>query len=236
MSTLNPPKKISRREELRQDQVVTVYARAWDFFDKNRMLVYGILAAIVLVALGAVAYGYYQSQRAQEAQEALARSIRDYEQENYRLALDGTETAIGLLAVADEYGGTEAGNLARYYAADALFRLGELDEALRSFQAYEKGDDFLGASAYAGEAAVYESQGDFARAGELYERAATVREDQFMGPQYLLNAGRAYAEAGQYAEALAAYEMIREAYPESSLADGVDFYIARVEAQQDAAP
>jgi tetratricopeptide (TPR) repeat protein len=233
MSTLNPPKKISRREELRQDQVVTVYARAWDFFDKNRMLVYGILAAIVLVALGAVAYGYYQSQR---AQEALARSIRDYEQENYRLALDGTETAIGLLAVADEYGGTEAGNLARYYAADALFRLGELDEALRSFQAYEKGDDFLGASAYAGEAAVYESQGDFARAGELYERAATVREDQFMGPQYLLNAGRAYAEAGQYAEALAAYEMIREAYPESSLADGVDFYIARVEAQQDAAP
>ncbi|NNE34164.1 MAG: hypothetical protein HKN13_02940, partial [Rhodothermales bacterium] len=127
MSTLKPTKKISRRQELRQDTVVTFSARVWDFVDKNRSIAYGVLGAIVLVVVGILGYQYLQAQRTAEAQEFLAPAVRLYEQGNYREALDGVGLQMGLTAIADEFGSTNAGNLAHFYAADALFRLGELD-------------------------------------------------------------------------------------------------------------
>lgn len=231
MSTLNPPKPITRRQELRQDKVVTVYAKAWAFFNDNRMLVYGILAGLVLVVLGIVGYVFMQAQRGEQAQVLLGNVIPVYEQGNYQAALDGIETGPGLLEIADEYGGSDAGNLAHYYAADALFRLGRYDEALDHFEEYEKAENLVGASALAGEAAIYEVKGDYERAGDLYRRAAYLFENEITSPEYLLQAGQAYEEAGAYDEALEAYETITADFPESSLASGIDFYTARVRAQ-----
>ena len=230
MATLNPPKKISRRHELRQDQVVTVYARAWDFVDKNRTLIWGIVAALVLLVALAIAYVFYQQNQEAEAQEAIAAPIRLYEQENYREALDGADGAMGFLAIADEYGGTDAGNLAHFYAADALFNLGEYDQALEHFEDFGKEENYLGASALAGEAAVYENQGEYERAGQLYQRAASHLESELTSPQYLLSAGRAFEEAGNYAGAQAAYETLRDDFPDAPAAQNVDAYLARVAA------
>lgn len=232
MSALNAPKQISTRQELREDRVVTVYARAWEFFDQNRTLVYGALAALVLLALAVVAYAFYLNQQQEEAVVLLGTPVRAYEAGNYQAALEGTEGAPGLLAIIDEYGGTEAANLARFYAADALYRTGELDQALELFQDYDREENFIGASALAGEAAIYESRGDFDRAAEYYRRAALLFENELTTPQYLLNAGRAYEAAGDYAAAIAAYEEVRDRFPESPPATAVDFFIARAEAKQ----
>lgn len=232
MSTLKPPKKISRRHELRQDQVITFYARAWDFVDKNRTLVWVLVGALVLVVALAVAYVFYQEAQEAEAQEALATPVRLYEEGNYRAALDGPEGQMGLIDVADEYGGTNAGNLARFYAADALYKLGEYDQALEYFQAFDLGDAYLEASALAGQAAIYENREEFARAGELYERAATRFESELTSPRYLLSAGRAYEAAGDLAAARAAYEALQEDFPDAPAAQNIEAYLARVEAKQ----
>lgn len=234
MSTLNPPKKISRRHELRQDQMVTFYARAWNFVDKNRTLVWGVVGALVLLVALLIGYVFYQQAQEAEAQEALAVPIRLYEQESYRQALDGPDGQMGFLAIADEYGGTDAGNLARFYAADALYNLGEYDQALEYFQAFDKDNTYLGASALAGEAAIYENQEDFARAGQLYEQAAAQFKSELSSPRYLLSAGRAYEEAGDYAAAQAAYETLKEDYPTAPAAQNVDAYLARVAALEGA--
>ena len=234
MSTLNAPKKLSRRHELRQDQVVTVYARAWDFVDKHRTLVWGLLGGLVLLVGLIVAYVFYQQAQEAEAQEALAVPIRLYEAESYREALDGPEGEMGLLAVADEYGGTDAGDLAHFYAADALYRLGEYEEALEHFQAFDGDDAYLEASALAGEAAVHENLEDFARAGQLYEEAAERFESELTTPRFLFGAGRAYEAAGDYAAAEAAYEALKEGFPDAPAAQNVDAYLARVAALQTA--
>ena len=231
MATLNPPKPISRRQELRQDKVVTAYARLWEFVAENRTLVYGILAGVVVLALGLVAYVFMQAQRGEEAQRLLGGIIAVYEQGDYQAALDGIETGPGLLEIADEYDGTDAGNLAHYYAADALFRLGRYDEALDHFNDYDKAENLVGASALAGEAAIYEQRGDYERAGDLYRRAAGLFENDITSPEYLLQAGQAYEEAGAYDEALEAYEAIVEDFPESTLVSGIEFYTARARAK-----
>lgn len=235
MSTLNPTKKISRRQELRKDTVVTFYARVWQFFDQNRKLVYGILAGVAVVIVALIGNAFYNNARQSEALAKMAGAVQAYEQGNYREALDGTADFVGLLAIIDDYGSTDAGNLARFYAADALFRLGEYDEALKYFKEFDKPDNIIGASAVAGEAAVYEHKGEYKRAGDLYRKAAEMVDTDLISAQYLLDAARSYEAAGDYRRARDAYEEIRERYPDAPAARKVDMYLARLDALEEAA-
>jgi len=231
MATLKAPKTISKRKELRQDTAVTVFVRIQEFFYHNRTLVYGIAGAAALILLVIVGYAYWQSQRGVEAQNLLGGIVTVYEQGEYRQALDGVGDNPGLLAIAEDYGRSEAGNMARFYAADASFRLGEYDQALAYFEAFDKGRHIVGASAWAGEAAIHEIQGNYARAGALYERAASQYEDALTSPLYLHNAGRSYEKAERYEDARDAYQRIRDRFPESTQARSIDYFLARVAAK-----
>lgn len=224
--------KASSRKELREDRIVTLYAKAWMFFDENRTLVYGALAGLVVLVLAVVGYVFYHNQQQVEAERLLAQGVRTYEQGSYREALEGAGATPGLLAIADDYGSTRAGNLATYYAADALYRLGEYDRALEYFRAFEKDEDFLGASALAAQAAIHANREEFSRAAELYLEAAEQFENTLTSPQYLLSAGQAYEEAGNFEAALSAYERIEEEYPDSDEAQDIGRYLARARAKQ----
>ncbi len=231
MATHKAPTRVSRRHELREDQVITFYSRLALFFDENRTLVFGVVGAVVVLLILGAGYSLFKEKKESQAQTALAAAVRAYERGDYQLALDGTESgAAGLLEVAREYGGTDAGNLASYYAGDALYRQGKFAEALPHFEDFDKGDTVLGAAAYAAEAAIYENTGDFARAAERYERASTVFATDFTTPQYLLNAGRSYERAGNFAKARTMYERIKADYPESAPAREIDYYTARLDA------
>jgi tetratricopeptide (TPR) repeat protein len=224
--------RTSERQKARQNLLVTLYARTLLFFDENRNLAYGILAGLVLLGAGIAGYVYYQNQQAQQAQRALGQVVSTYEQGNYQVALDGTESTPGLIDISNQYGGTAAGNLATYYAADALYQTGQYDRALTFFQRFEKDDDVIGASAYAAQAAIHESRENYDRAGELYQQAATFYESDFTTPRYLLSAGRAYEQAGSYAAARSAYERIQNDYPDTPQAEDATRFLARIEARQ----
>ncbi len=232
MSALKTPEKTSKRQELRQDSIVTLYAKALMYFEENRNVVYGALAGVVVVALGIAGYAYYQTQQQEQAQQLLAQIVTTYEQGNYQQALDGTAETLGLLEIADQYGGTQAGNLATFYAADALYRMGEFDRALTYFQRFDKTNDLIGASALAAEAAIYESRDAFATAAKRYQEAAHQFESDLTTPRYLMDAGEAYVEAGEYEQALSVYQTIKDEYPESEQAQNIDRYIAQVRARQ----
>lgn len=232
MSTLKPTRKISRRQELRQDTVVTYSARVWQAIDNNRNVVYGILAAITVMVLGVIGYGYWQQQQEARAQQVLAPAVSLYESGDYDAALNGSQEVTGLLEIASDYGSTSAGNLARFYAADALFRQGDYDRALELFRDFDKGADYLGASALAGEAAILETRGEHEQAADLYKRAALLFPNDIASPGYLVDAGRAYEDAGEYDEAVDVYKMVSEEYPQSPQARNVELFVARAEARQ----
>jgi tetratricopeptide (TPR) repeat protein len=232
MTAINPSEKTAAKHPLREDQVVTLYARALGYFDRNRKVVYGALAAILVVILLIVGYVFYMNRQQSLANEMLTEPVAAYEIGDYQTALSGTAEWQGLLAIADSYGSTDAGNLATFYAADALFQLGEYEQALDLFEAFDAEDNLLGASAVAGQAAVYETQGEFQQAAELYEQAASMYEDEMTTPEYLMDAARAYEQAGAIEQAVEAYEQIQERFPESAQAGTADFFIARAQARQ----
>lgn len=226
MSTLNPTRKVSRRQELRQDTVVTFYARALDVLEYHRQTVYGVAGGIVALVVLVLAWNWYQGSQNETALSEMAEAVRLYEAGSWQAALDGDLSFNGLLDIADSYGSTPSGNLATFYAADALFRVGDMDRALEYFEAYDKGSDYIGASAFAGEAAIHELQGDNETAGDLYMRAANVYSSDITSPMYLSNAARAYAAAGNADDAADALEMIRDDYPDSQVARNVEFRLA----------
>ncbi len=211
MAQINPPKPLatSRPDDLREDNLTTVYARSSMFFDEHRNLMIGVMVGIVALALAVIGWRYWQSQRSEEAQVYLGAILNEYNAGNWEAALDGTDTTPGLLEIADEYGSTATGEQATFFAADALFQLGRTDEALDMFEAYD-GEDLLAASALGGQAAIYEQTGDPERAAGLYERAARAYESPASTPGYLLDAGRAYAAAGDTEAAQEAYQKILE--------------------------
>jgi len=232
MSMLKAPKPVSRRHELREDQLATATAKGMTFLEEHRTLIIAAAAALVVVVLGVVGWGWYQARQDREAAEALGGILNAYEAGNYEEALEGTAEAPGLLEIADEYGSTNTGNLATFFAADALYQLGRYDEALEQFEDYDGGRDILGASALAGQAAVHEQRGEYARAGELYLRAADAYHSAATTPDYLMAAGRSFEAAGDYARAEATYERYGEEWGDHPNALLVEAFLARVRAAQ----
>lgn len=222
----------SERKQQRQDRLVTFYARAWQFFDQNSGLVYGLLAALVVLVLGVAGYLYYQNQQEAAAAEALAPVQATYASGNYKAALGAGEGQAGLLEVVEDYGSTPAGNLARLMAADAYYNLDQYDKALDMLDGFEATETLYGAGGKALEATIYEHREDFAQAAELYLDAAELYPTPESAPDYLINAGRNFESAGDYEAALEAYRRVEEDYPDADAVSEIPRYIARAKARQ----
>jgi tetratricopeptide (TPR) repeat protein len=210
-----------------------LYAQALLFYDEYPRVVYGLGVGLIAIVLAVPGYMYYQQQQTQRANEMLGEILPVYEQGNYEQALNGSGQRAGLLTIADEYGNTSPGNLAAFYAANALYEQEEYDRALQYYQQFEKGNDFIGASAYAAEAAIYENRGDLQNAAEHYEQAAAQYQNKLTAPRYLIEAGQAYEQVGNYEAAERMYRRVQEEYPDSDQAEEVDRYLARVKARQE---
>jgi tetratricopeptide (TPR) repeat protein len=232
MTALKTPEKTSRRKELRRNWLVDLYGRLLLFYEDNRTLAYGIGAAIVALALAVPGYMYYQQQQSEQANQMLGRILPVYEQGNFEQALNGTNEATGLIELSNQYGGTSAGNLASFYTANALYQQGEYERALGFYQQFEKSNDFMGASALAAEASIYETRGEYEQAATHYEEAAAQYQNELTAPRYLLEAGQAYEEAGSYAAAAGVYQRVVDEYPDSDQVTEAERYMARAKARQ----
>jgi tetratricopeptide (TPR) repeat protein len=200
--------------------------RASDFYYERRGLVIGVIAALAVLALVVVGYIYFQQNQAAEAEAALVQPALTYGEGRFEEALPG------LLEVSDEYDGTPAGNLAAFYAGDALFRQGRYDEALAQFEEVNRSDDLLGHNAAAGLAATHEQLGNYGEAAEHYEEALERYENPAMAPGLLLAAARSYHAAGDYASARAAIETLTDEYPDAREAGEAELLLGRIDASE----
>ena len=225
-------RKSERKKQLRENWLVTLYAQAWLYYDQNKQKVFAGLAGLVVLVLAIVGYVYYLNQQQEAAQEHLDAIVPVYERGEYTTALDGTADALGLVEIAEQYGGTAAGNLAHFYAGDAYYQISDRTSALNHFESFSKDEDFVGAGALAAMASIHEDQGEYAEAAELYREAAFQFENSLTSPRYLISAGRAFEQVGDLQAAREAYEQVHEHFPDSELATDADRYLARVETKQ----
>ena len=233
MAQTNPPRSLSesRPTTLREDGTLAggPDSSAADFFEDHRTTVLAVIAGLVVFAVAVVAWRSYQANRSEQGQQLLGAILTEYEAGNWQAALDGTDTAPGLLEIADDYGSTPTGEQATFFAADAYYQLGDADRALALFEDYD-GDGLLAASALAGQAAITEPT-DPERAARLYEQAASEYASPASTPGYLLDASRAHLAAGDPAQAEAALQTVLDDWENTPEAQQAQLELGVVQAR-----
>ncbi len=224
---LQPKKKISKRE-IKQDQLVTraMQAEAWAL-EHKQILTYAGFALVALIVI-AVVWTDRRSAAETEATTRLAKVLPIYDQGNLQQAIEGApaEGTFGLQSIVDEYGGTDAGNMARLYLANAYTQQGKYAEALELYQDISADDRLVSSGALAGAARCHEQLKAYAEAAAEYERAASSDPKNPLAADRLLAAAANYKRAGKSAEAVAVIATLRTKYPTSQYARDLDRFEA----------
>jgi tetratricopeptide (TPR) repeat protein len=205
------------------------------FIEKNKNLLLGGLAVLILIVAGYVSYNkWYAEPREAEAQAALFPGQNYFEQDAFEQALKGDSLGyIGFLAIEDTYSGTDAANLARAYAGICYQRLGDNDNAIAQLRAF-KGSDLMVAPALLGLIGnCYADLGKLDDAVKYLEQGAKAADNNTLSPIYLIQAGLIYEKQGKYADAVRVYTVVKEKYFGSYQASmDIDKYIERAKLQQ----
>lgn len=210
---------------------------AW--VEKNQKLLIGAIAAVVVCVLGYFAYHeYIEKPKEAEAMNEMFQAQDYWEQaltapakdSLFNLSLHGGGGKYGFLDIIDTYSGTDAANLAQYYAGMAYLNLNKYPEAIAHLDKFSSKDDILAplAKGAIGDAFVQLNQNEDAL--KYYEEAAKMRTNEFTTPRFLLKAGIAAMSVNKNDQALKHFKKINEEYSKSPEAAKAEIYTGRAEA------
>lgn len=206
------------KEELEQDILLDTFSRAQSFYDQNKSAVIGGAIALIILIGGSVGYYYYANTQEEEAQRLMAPATQAYLQENYEVALTGSEAdfTIGFEQIINNYGITDAANLAHYYAAVCEFKLGNPQQALNYIQGYDVPNGIMGVGPLSFQGVIHSELGNHSEAAQAYIKAAEWDMNTSTTPYNYMEAARAFHDAGNQEEARRYAQLIVDDYGDSS--------------------
>ena len=168
------------------------------FFEKNKKALIGCVVAVIVIIAGIILCNtYYLKPRAEKASTELAKSQELFDQQQYEKALPGFQK------VADEYGSTDAGNLAQLYIGICQANLGKWQEAVNALESFSGQDDQMVSPAAEGALGnAYANLNQLDKAVEHLKKAAKMADNNTLSPVYLIQAGEILESQGKKAEAL----------------------------------
>ncbi|WP_304198468.1 tol-pal system YbgF family protein [Flavobacterium alvei] len=202
-----------------------------DFVAKNQRIIIGVVGAIALLTVGYLAYQkFVAAPKEDDAANQMFKAQQDFEKATngvasdslYKLALNGSEGKWGFVKIADEYSGTDAGNLANYYAGIAYLNTGKYAEAIDYLGKFKSDDLVISAMATGAIGDAYSQKNQPKEALEYYVKAAESNENDFTTPRFLLKAGKTALAIGNKEEALKYFTDIKDNYestPEGATID-----------------
>lgn len=199
------------------------------FLLKNKNLLLGIVAAIVVVVAGVLGYKHFISvPKELKAAEAIFKGEQYFGADNYEIALNGDSTGYaGFVKLADEFSGTDAGNLANAYAGICYAQLGKYEDAIKFLDKFSADDYFVAPAIIGTLGNCYAQVGQLDKAAATLLKAADKANSVSLSPIYLLQAGQILEKQGKNAEAVEAYKQIKTKYANSYQAMDIDKYIER---------
>jgi tetratricopeptide (TPR) repeat protein len=202
---------------------------------QNQKMIFIVLAAIVLVILGYLAYQKYVKEPLEkEAADELAfpKSYFEDAMSNvvaqdslFLLGINGADGKYGFVDIADEYKGTKAGNLANYYAGISYLNLKMYVEAIAHLEKFSSSDELLGPAAKGAIGDAFADINQPEDALDFYLQAANLSTNNFSTPLYLFKAGNTALDMADYKKALAIFERIKNEFPDTEEAKNIDIYI-----------
>lgn len=199
------------------------------FLERNTKLVSVLVAGVVIVVAGYFGYNWWTDTQNQEAQTQMFPAVYYFEQDSLKKALNGDGNNIGLISIAEDFGSTKAGELAKFYIGAIYLKQGKYQEAIDNLSGFSSNDILIGPRANCLMGDAYMELNDHAKALEYYKKAALHTPNKYFSPRYLMKAALAQELMKNYSDAVSSYNMVLEKYYDSQEAQDAKKAKARVE-------
>jgi len=210
-----------------------------DFVAANQKYIYMIIGVVAVLVLGYLGYKKMIVNPAQiEANNDMFHAKKHFNDavsgvspdSLYNLSLNGSDGKFGMLDIIKEHGGTQAANLASYYAGMSYLNLKKYKEAVSHLDNFKSEDQILGpmAKGAIGDAFVQLNQKEDAL--KYYIEASSMRANEYSACTFLYKAGVIALDMGKPKQALGFFNRIKADYPKSEEANKVDVFIGKAQA------
>ena len=215
----------------KEPELDQLLSRSEQFIEKNKKsLLYGIVVIAAIAGIILVYHYRYVIPLNERAEKAMFRGEQYFERDSFALALYGNMLDFeGFEVIADQYGRTKAGNLAKAYAGICFYKLGDPQSAIKYLKSFKANDAHVSPTIIGLIGDCYVLNGNTKEGVGYFERAASKANDEIISPIYLKKAGIAYETLNQYKDAIRVYTTIKEKYNQSMEAQEIDKYIIRAE-------
>ena len=210
-------------------------SRSEKWIEKNSKTLFYALVAIVIVFLGYLGYTKYISEPNElEASNELSWPRKYYDQASTAgsgidsllvLGLEGADGNYGFLDISKSYSGTNAGNLANYYAGVSYLEMKQYDKAIEYLEKFNSDDEMLGPISLGAVGDAFADVNQPEEALEYYLKAADRKNNGFTTPLFLYKAGLTAMELKQFDKAESLFTKIKENYPTSDQGRDVEKFI-----------
>lgn len=226
---------MAKKKDVTEERIAGVeeaLSKTEQFIESNQKIItYVVIGIVAVIMLFFLFRKFVQIPREEMAQEVIFQAQTYFGADSLDLALYGDGESYGFLDVADEYGSTKAGNLAKYYAGICYLNKGEYENAIDYLKKFDGSDVLVSAMALGAMGDAYMELGDTDKAIEYYIKASEKNSNEFTTPAFLMKAGWAYELQGEYSKAIEVFEELKKDFPKAREARDIDKYIARNKAR-----
>lgn len=218
-------------------------SRTEEWVAKNQKPIFIIIGIVVIAVLGYLGYERFVNKPKQhEAAGEMAQSQQYFQSaldasgsqkdSLYILSLNGNGGKYGFLDIIENYGGTDAANLSHYYAGMAFLNTGKYKQAIDELQSFSSDDEILAPLAKGAIGDAFMNNGQPGEAVDYYEKAASMRDNDFTTPKFLRKAGIAALKAKDASEAEKYFTKLKDNYPDAPEAKNLEVFIGKAKAMQ----
>jgi len=216
-------------------------SRSERWIQKNQKPIFTVLIVIAVAILGYLGYNkYIQQPKEIEASNEMAypkqycdkalkttnANVVISERDSLlNLGLNGADGKYGFLDISSDYSGTDAGNLANFYAGISYYKMKNYDNAIKYLSNFSSNDLLLAPEAKGVIGDAFSELNQPKDALDYYLKAASTNVNSFTTPIYLFKAANTALSINKNKKAKELFNKIKDNYPNSEQAKNIDFYI-----------
>lgn len=204
-----------------------MYTKSELFLEDNKKGVTIAVVAVLVIVAGLFGYRKFISEpQAKQARETIWKAQYYFEIDSLDKALNGDGNYLGFAQVAESYGSTPTGQLAKFYIAVINHQQGEYETALSYYKEAKLDDDVLRVMAVGNQGDVLVELDRPAEAVAQFMKAADLVKSDFTTPMFLMKAGISYQQQSDWKNAAKCFGRIAVEYPNSPDAKTAEKYAA----------
>ena len=212
-------------------------SKTQQWVEKNQNIILSLVAVIALSVIGIYLYSNFvikpKEQKAFNemyySQNKFDEAILINNDSLYNLVLNGDGTNLGMLDMINEYGGTNAANLAAYYSGMIYLKMNDYQNSIKYLSEFNSDDMILGSLATGSIGDAFAELNQFEDAYEYYVKASK-NNNSYTSPIYLFKAGLIAMKLEKFKKAEDYFSSIKSDYLKSAEARNIDAYISKARA------